>query len=294
MSVGTSLFDSPLNIEQAWRSAASLLVNSESARLDSQLLLLHALEKTERSYLLTWPERELSQTQIDQFSALIKQRITGVPVAHLIGNREFWGLALAVNASTLIPRPDTEVIIETVLDLYQHQLNDTLKALDLGTGTGAIALALKSECPNWQIDAVEYSKQAAELAQQNSTALNLAINIYQGSWFEPLNLNPQQYQLIVSNPPYIEENDPHLAQGDVRFEPESALVAANNGMADIEHIIETAQHFLADQAWLILEHGYQQAGAVQAVFNQYASYQLVQTISDLSGQPRITLAQFKK
>jgi len=285
------LFNPPLTIEQAWRQGAGLLICSDSATLDSQLLLLKALDKDNRAYLLTWPEKILSEGQISQFEYLITQRLEGRPIAHLMGYREFWGLELKVNASTLIPRPDTEIIIDTVLELYQDKLDKPLNALDLGTGTGAIALALKSECPAWQLDAVEYDKAAFELAKLNSSRLNLPVDVYHGSWFEPLpELN--SYHLIVSNPPYIDEQDPHLTQGDVRFEPKSALTAENDGLADIEVIVDKSRCYLQQNGYLVIEHGYQQGQSVQAIFQQYPEFTDIQTREDLAGQPRITLARF--
>ncbi|WAJ71329.1 peptide chain release factor N(5)-glutamine methyltransferase [Catenovulum adriaticum] len=289
------LIQAPFSIEQVWRQAASLLTESDSAQLDAQLLLLKILNKNDRAYLHTWPEKILTETQILAFEQDLQQRLAGKPVAHILGFKEFWGLELQVNASTLIPRPDTEIVIDTVLNLYQSKLMSQIKVLDLGTGTGAIALAIKSECPQWQVDAVEYSAPAYQLAKSNAERLNLPINVYQGSWFEPLkqgNNSPLKYDLIVSNPPYIDKNDPHLVQGDVRYEPESALIANDNGLSDIKHIIEQSPNYLTKQAWLIIEHGYQQAQAVQSLFNLFPHFKHIQTQPDLSGQPRITFAQF--
>lgn len=285
-------------LEQAWRLGANLLHLSESAQLDSQLLLLHVLNKPDRAYLLTWPEKILTVDEINNFQLLLEQRIQGIPIAHILGYKEFWGLTLAVNSSTLIPRPDTEIIVESVLDLYQTQLDKPLTVLDLGTGTGALALAIKSECETWQIDAVEFNQQAYLLAKQNAQTLKLPINLYHGSWFTPLNESANQslesvkrYDLIVTNPPYIDEHDPHLVQGDVRFEPRSALTSPEQGLADIEYIIRTSRAYLHSNAWLIIEHGYQQAPFVAAFFKQYG-FSHVHSRTDLANHPRITLGQF--
>lgn len=306
-----------LSIEHAYRKAASLLTESDSSVLDAQLLLLAALDKSDRVYLMTYPEVLLTLVQAEAFQALINRRLQGEPIAHILGEREFWGLTLKVNASTLIPRPDTETLIETVLQLYQandpqigthisahisahigshtnsqaeNQINSAFNVLDLGTGTGAIALALKSEYPNWQVHAVEYNPDAFQLAKINSRALQLPIQLYLGSWFEPLNKVDTLFDLIVSNPPYIDSLDPHLIQGDVQFEPKSALVASKSGIADIEHIIKAATHHLKVGGYLMFEHGYQQAQIVRDLF-ELQGYQSIQTVQDLGGNDRVTFAQ---
>lgn len=279
-----------MNIEQAWRQAAKQ-IDSQSCALDAQLLLLHVLEKTQRSYLLTWPDKALTDQQQSAYQHLLQRRINGEPIAHILGQREFWGLPLFVNNSTLIPRSDSETLVEAALAQITQNKMQAGRLLDLGTGTGAIALALKSELPDWQVDAVEQNPTAVELAQRNCQHLKLPINLYQGSWFEPLPAN--QYAIIVSNPPYIDSNDPHLAQGDVRFEPRSALVAQEQGLADIKWIIQSAVKHLQPSACLLLEHGFEQANAVREIFLQQG-YVNVQTTQDLSGQQRVTQGQLKK
>ncbi|KMT66434.1 SAM-dependent methyltransferase [Catenovulum maritimum] len=279
------------SLEQAWRHAASLLTKSDSATLDAQLLLLAAIERESRIYLMTYPETLLTFEQADKFTQLIEQRLTGKPVAHILGIREFWGLPIQVNPSTLIPRPDTETLIDTVLEKYRDRINEPLTVLDLGTGTGAIALALKSECPNWQVHAVEFNPDAFQLAISNSQKLSLDIELHLGSWFSALPKNfPLKFDLIVSNPPYIDENDPHLNQGDVCFEPKSALVADNQGLSDIELITHQAKGFLKPSAYLMFEHGYQQADLVQNIF-QSEGYSAIETIKDIAENDRVTLAQ---
>lgn len=277
-----------LTVAQAIAWATHTLKNtSDSPKLDAEVLLLHVLDKP-KSYLFTWPEAELTEVQLSTFKKLIAERETGHPVAHLVGVREFWSLELEVNNSTLIPRPDTETLVEKALNL---DLPTNAKMLDLGTGTGAIALSLASEQSNWQITAVDYSEQAVALAKRNQQkhALN-NVTIMQSDWFSAV--PNQQFDLIVSNPPYIDALDEHLSQGDVRFEPKSALVAPDNGMADIKLIIEQARQYLAPNGYLLIEHGYQQALLLQEFFAQMA-YSNILTIKDMAGCDRVTMAQWQ-
>ncbi|WP_444919782.1 peptide chain release factor N(5)-glutamine methyltransferase [Microbulbifer sp. CnH-101-G] len=261
------------------------LTDSESARLDIEVLLAHILGR-ERTWLYTWPEYELSPSEQEELDALLARRKNGEPVAHLTGVREFWSLTLKVDASTLIPRPDTELLVETALELCPQE---KLRALDLGTGTGAIALALASEKPGWQIVAAEKSPAALALAEENRKRLGFAnVQILESDWFAQL--PPQQFGLIVSNPPYIDAADPHLAQGDVRFEPHSALVAPHQGLADIERIARGAADFLQGGGWLMVEHGWQQAESVREIFSA-AGYCAVESRKDYSGWERITLGR---
>ncbi|ASD67896.1 peptide chain release factor N(5)-glutamine methyltransferase [Pseudoalteromonas piscicida] len=274
-----------LNIAQAVAWATSeLLPHSESAKLDSEVLLLHVIDKT-RTYLFTWPEAELSALEQQRFEAYIARRVTGEPVAHITGQREFWSLPLKVNNSTLIPRPDTETLVEHVLTL---SMSNDAQVLDLGTGTGAIALALASEYPTWQITAVDASADAVALAKSNQAQLGFDnVTILQSDWFSAV--AEQKFDLIVSNPPYIDEADHHLSQGDVRFEPLSALVADDHGYADIFHIIRMAKLHLNSGGYLLLEHGFEQADKIQQFFAEMA-YINILTIKDMTGCDRVTLA----
>ena len=232
-----------------------LTKTSDSAKLDVEILLSFVLKK-ERSYLLTWPEKKLSDEQLLEFIPLLSRRAEGEPIAYLIGVKEFWSLPFAVSKSTLIPRPDTETLIELILEL--HDDDQVLACLDLGTGTGAIALALASEKAKWHIDALDYNADAVSLAQRNAKNLNLTqVNIYQSNWFDSIDEN-KKFDLIVSNPPYIDGDDVNLTQGDVRFEPKSALVATEQGLADIKHIANKARHHLNAQGQLFFEHGFTQ------------------------------------
>jgi release factor glutamine methyltransferase len=271
---------------QAWlRAAASELSNSESPRRDAEILLEHVTGKA-RTYLLAFGETLLTPEQEAQLAALLARRKTGEPVAHLTGEREFWSLPLYVSAATLIPRPDTECLVEQAL----ARLPDgPCRILDLGTGTGAIALALASERPDCQVTAVDVMPDAVALAQRNLARLGFSnVQINQSSWFSAL--AQHTFEMIVSNPPYIDEHDPHLSQGDVRFEPLTALVAANDGLADIEHIITTAREHLVPGGWLLLEHGWTQGAAVRALFSA-AGYASVETCRDYGGNERLTLGK---
>lgn len=275
-----------MTITEALGWATQQLTLSETAKLDAEVLLAHSIER-DRTYLYTWPEKTLDVAQQQCFQQLVQLRQQGTPVAHLVGQREFWSLPLKVNQSTLIPRPDTEVLVEQALDL---PLPATAKVLDLGTGTGAIALALKSSRPHWQISAVDKMAAAVELAQHNAKTLDLSIVITQSDWFAAFN-PPQKFDLIVSNPPYIDADDPHLAQGDVRFEPKSALVAENHGLADIETIIDGAKRHLHSSGWLLIEHGWTQAEAVRKLMQQ-AAFNAVTSIRDYANLERVTMGQW--
>lgn len=274
-------------IATALNWAVTQLPHSPTAKLDAEVLLSHVLG-VDRVYLLTWPERLLSNSEWQTMQALVAQRANGIPVAYLIGQREFWSLPLQVNNSTLIPRPDTEVLVETALQL---SLPPAARVLDLGTGTGAIALALKSSQPQWQVTAVDRERAAVTLAQHNANSLKLAVAVIQSDWFAAL--PEQQFDLIVSNPPYIDGNDPHLQQGDVRFEPTTALVAAQQGLADLFHIIDTAPLFLAPAGWLVLEHGWQQGAAVRSQLTRQG-YQQVTTVCDYANLERVTIGQWSR
>ncbi|WP_342608203.1 peptide chain release factor N(5)-glutamine methyltransferase [Vibrio tritonius] len=277
-------------LDAALKAAISQLEasGSDSPSLDAAVLLCHTLDKP-RSYLLTWPDKLLNQDQLTQFNQLIERRVQGEPVAYIIGEREFWSLPLKVSPSTLIPRPDTERLVEVALEKAGEQG----AILDLGTGTGAIALALASELPHREVVGIDLQPQAQQLASSNAERLNITnVTFLHGSWFEPLQ-SGTKFALIVSNPPYIEKNDPHLTQGDVRFEPLTALVAEDNGLADIKYISQEARAFLTDQGWLAFEHGYDQGEAVRSIMINLGYHQ-VATVQDYAGQDRVTLGQFQQ
>jgi len=262
---------------------------SDSARVDAEVLLSFVSQKN-RTWLYTWPERELTEPQSQQLQALIQRRLQGEPVAYLTGQREFWTLTLEVSPDTLIPRPDTELLVEVALELMVGRSSEKLNVVDLGTGTGAIALAIASERPQWQVIGLDRIPAAVVLALRNQAQLQIPnARFLESDWFSAL--EQQRFDLIVSNPPYIEQQDPHLEQGDVRFEPRSALVADDDGLSDIKNIIARAPEYLAAQGWLLFEHGYQQAEAVRNLLTEYGFVD-VQTRNDLGGHERATLGQW--
>lgn len=281
----------PNSVENTLKRAVQQLQESgsESPSLDGAVLLCHALDKP-RSFLMTWPEKELTEQEIATFDVLLARRVIGEPVAYIVGEREFWSLPLQVSPTTLIPRPDTERLVELALDKAMETDGDIL---DLGTGTGAIALALASELPQRNVFGIDLMPDAQQLAISNGERLGIRnASFLAGSWFEPLKVGTQ-FAVIVSNPPYIEENDPHLKLGDVRFEPLSALVAADNGLADIRHIIQTSREFLSNQGWLLFEHGFEQGKEVRAIFEEFG-YQQIETHQDYGHNDRVTLGRFVK
>ena len=277
-----------MQIQQARAHIMAVLAEGESPRADADVLLCHLLD-CRRSYLMTWPERELDAAQQATLQEWLTRRLNGEPIAHLVGEREFWSLPLKVSPATLIPRPDTEVLVEQALTKIPQ---GPCAVLDLGTGTGAIALALKSERPEVDVWAVDRMADAAALARENSAALGLPIEVRDGSWFEPLGEPDRdktpRFAVIVSNPPYIDGADPHLEQGDVRFEPRSALVADDAGLADIRHIVAHAPAYLLTDGWLLLEHGWDQGEAVRQLLRD-GSYREVATVRDYGDNDRVTL-----
>lgn len=258
---------------------------SDSSRLDTELLLCHVLGKP-RAYLYTWPEYRLLSTEVAGFDALFARRAQGEPIAYLTGRREFWSLSLRVSEATLIPRPETELLVALALAL---PLGDAALVADLGTGTGAVALALASERPIWQISAVDAFPEALVLAERNRRELGCDnVQVFLSDWFSAL--TGSRFDLVVSNPPYIDEADTHLQQGDVRFEPASALVASGGGFGDLAVIIQNAALHLNAGGWLLLEHGWQQGERVRELMKQ-AGFLAVTTHLDLAGRERATVGR---
>lgn len=276
------------SIQSVLRDAAgTLALISDSAVLDAEVLLCLALNKP-RSHLRAWPDQQLSPEHLAVFQALLEQRHKGTPIAYITGNREFWSRDFQITPDVLIPRPDTELLIELSLKLIPA--NEPTKIIDLGTGSGIIAITLAAERPHAQISATDFSLAALRIARLNADKHHINnIQFYQSDWF--VDIPDAKFNLIISNPPYIAEDDSHLQQGDVRFEPQTALCAAEQGLGDIKTIAGNARHYLEPCGHLLIEHGYDQLQQVQTLFKDL-HYDNVQTYTDLSGQPRVTYGQW--
>ncbi|WP_244238753.1 peptide chain release factor N(5)-glutamine methyltransferase [Actinobacillus indolicus] len=282
---------------QQWLTFAeqTLLENASqdpflNAKADANILL-QAVTKRSKSAIFAFAETELSESELRQLAELLARRAKGEPMAYILGEKEFWSLPLAVSTATLIPRPDTERLVEVALEWVHKRLDtqEKLHILDLGTGTGAIALALASELGK-KVDIIGIDKQpdAVELAEKNRQKLGFEnVRFLQSDWFEAL--KNQHFDLIVSNPPYIDKDDENLTQGDVRFEPLTALVAEQNGLSDLQKIIQNAPLYLTQNGALMLEHGWQQAASVQDIFQQN-QWNAVTTFQDYGGNDRVTVA----
>lgn len=272
-----------MDIAAALITARKTLSGSESPAVDAAVLLCHVLQ-CQPTRLHAFPEQVLTSLQQADFLSLIMRRQAGEPVAYLTGQRGFWSLDLAVSTATLIPRPDTETLVSCALD----KLATGMRVVDLGTGTGAVALALASSRQDIMLLAMDYSAAALKVARQNSQQLAITLPLWHGEWTAAL--ASQSVDMIVSNPPYIPASDPHLQQGDVRFEPQSALVAGADGLDDLRQIIADAPRCLTLAGWLLVEHGYDQSDAVQALFIA-AGFVAVETVQDDGGQDRVTMGR---
>jgi release factor glutamine methyltransferase len=273
-----------MNIADALKYGRDGLAAMESPEIDSQVLLCHVLNRT-TAYLLTWQDKGLTLEQKNEFVSLIERRQQGYPVAHLTGKRGFWSLDLTVTNDTLIPRPDTELLVSLAL----AKITDDMCIADLGTGSGAIALSLAIEKPNNTFIAMDYSFPALLVAKVNAVNNNVnKVFFWQGSWLEAI--AEKSVDMIVSNPPYIEQDDPHLLEGDVRFEPMTALASGTDGLDDIRKIIAQAKYCLRPLGWLMIEHGYHQAQQVIQLFEQ-ASFVAVKSEQDFGGNDRVVIGK---
>jgi release factor glutamine methyltransferase len=262
---------------------AALNLDSSSARIEVQCLL-QAVLQANRAWLLTHPEQSLDADQHARYMTLLEQRLGGEPIAYLLGEREFYGLTFKVTPATLIPRPETELLVELALQRIPEK--GLCRVLDLGTGSGAIALSIAHARPEAEVVAVDASSAALEVAQINMQRLDLGnVRLMQSDWF--FALHDKRFDMIVSNPPYIAADDVHLAQGDVRFEPRTALASGADGLEDIRRIILQAKAHLNANGWLLLEHGYDQAAQVRALLQQ-SGFTGVFSTCDLAGIERVS------
>lgn len=272
---------SPITLAEALRAAATRI-----DRIDAELLLLHVVGR-DRTWLFLHERDGLGDADAAAFAALVARREVGEPVAYLSGTRGFWTLDLAVTPDTLIPRPETELLVELALERIPQDVDVCIA--DLGTGSGAIALAIASERPRAQVVATDFSEAALAVARQNAERNHIAnIEFRLGSWFAPL--AGERFDLIASNPPYIESGDPHLGEGDLRFEPMTALASGVDGLDDLRVIANQATSHLKPDGWLLVEHGWNQGASVRALF-ETAGFADVQTARDLEGRDRITLGR---
>lgn len=263
------------------------LAGHRAARLEAEILLARAMG-LRRWFLFAHPESEVTSEAGRKFAELLQRRAGGEPIAYLTGERDFWSLRLKVTPAVLIPRPETELLVEAAL--ARIPADTSYRVADLGTGSGAIALALGHECPDCEIHATDLSLAALDVARENAARLGIEnVHFHLGSWFEPLT---GRFDLVASNPPYVAAGDPHLAQGDLRFEPQTALVAGSNGLEAIGTIAAAAPPRLNPNGWLLLEHGYDQGPACQAVLASQG-FENIETLPDLQGTNRVTLGRRK-
>lgn len=261
------------------------LTHLPSPQFEAELLLSYLLKRN-RSYLIAFPEKVLSPTLIEQYRQLLIRRAAGEPFAYISGEKEFYGLQLTVNEETLIPRDDTEVIVEAALERIPITVENAFSLLDLGTGSGAIALAIKKYRPDIEVTAVDYYPQTLKVAAQNAQRNNLDIEFIESNWFSAL--PKASYHLILSNPPYIDPIDPHLDGDGVKYEPKRALIAEDSGLGDLFHLIENAPYYFKDSGWLLLEHGFDQGKVLQQKMAE-RGYQSIETRKDYGGNDRVTL-----
>ena len=250
---------------------------------DAELLLLHSLGRDDRSWLIAHDHDELPTDVIATFSSLSDERLKGMPLAYLLGHREFWSLKLKITRDVLIPRPETELLVEWAVELASQY--DLQSMLDLGTGSGAIALAVQHDLPHLSVTASDVSKLALRVARQNAQDLGLPVEFVESSWFGAL--AQRRWALIASNPPYVAADDAHLQQGDLRFEPNTALTDGGDGLSSIREIASKAPNHLEAGGWLLIEHGYDQASDVRSIL-KLNGFSKVSLRHDLAGRPRVT------
>lgn len=270
-------------IEACVQMAAERLHALDDPKREAQALLC-AIADVTPSYLYTWPERELETAVFEQFQAALAKREQGISLAYILGKKEFWNFTLYVQEGVLVPRPETELLLEACLEFTAYRKAG--RFLDLGTGTGAIALAFAQERPDWKVIAVDYSDTALAVAEKNREALGLEnVKIIKSSWFDAVE---GEFDIIASNPPYIDADEPELDGDGVRFEPMEALVAPEQGLADIKQITREAPQYLTPRGPLLIEHGYEQGLAVRQLFEAQGFY-AIKTEKDYADLDRFTV-----
>lgn len=286
------LLQNSLSEDANQATSQSILAEPSPVEKSARQAWLGACLQVGFSYFITHADKPIADDIVTKYREGIAKLEQGVPLAYVIGRQGFWRHEFKVNQYTLIPRPDTETLVETVLNLAKNRFNlaHSLRLLDLGTGSGCIAISLAAEQPNWQVTATDFSTQALAVAQHNAQQIGTAnVEFYQGSWFQALPDDMPKFDIIVSNPPYIDSDDEHLPA--LTAEPITALVAANHGLADIEVIVQGSGVRLNAQGLLAIEHGYDQGDAVQQIFRQY-SFTDVTTLKDFGGNDRVTYGFF--
>ncbi len=273
----------PASLGEALAAARGRIPASEAR------MFLREVTGCSAAQVAAYPERALSAEQAARYAGLLERRAAGEPVAYLLGEREFYGRSFRVSPAVLIPRPETELIVDLVKARVAPGTAPAV--LDLGTGSGALAVTLALEIPAARVTAVDLSPAALEVARANAAALGAQVSFVESDWFAAV--GAERFEIIVSNPPYIVDDDPHLAEGDVRFEPRSALVSGRSGLDDLTRITAAAPAFLAPGGWLLMEHGYDQAEAVRALLGA-AGFVAVESARDLAGIERVSLGQLPR
>jgi len=265
----------------------NLIKTSPTPRMDAELLLMHVLN-VPRGWLYAHDDATLTDEQLQSFNQSLQQRQQGIPIAYLTGHKEFWSMDLLVNNYTLIPRPETELLVERTLEKLANISNAHI--LELGTGTGAISLALAHEHPDWQIDAADISMEALELAKENAQRLKITnVTFTHSDWFSAFPAL-HHYDVVISNPPYIRETDTHLRTEDIRFEPRQALSSGKDGLDAIRHLIDQSPAYLRPNGWLLFEHGYDQTKDIHTLLKLH-NYQRIQHWKDINGNDRVSGGQ---
>eukprot|EP00992_Anisonema_acinus_P008132 TRINITY_DN4207_c0_g1_i1.p1 TRINITY_DN4207_c0_g1~~TRINITY_DN4207_c0_g1_i1.p1 ORF type:complete len:287 (+),score=-57.31 TRINITY_DN4207_c0_g1_i1:1077-1937(+) len=277
-------------VQQGEQELLETGTDKQDAKLEANVLLAYVLAKP-KSYIFTWPEEILNQGQVAMFNTLIERRSKGEPIAYITGQKEFFSLIFKVTPDTLIPRPETELLVEKILELYIKNINNNLRILDLGTGTGAIAISLAKARSNWDITAIDNNSDTLYVAQENSKKNNTSnINFIESNWFENIDKD-MKFDCIVSNPPYIDPKDKHLKNKSIRFEPLQALVSANNGLADIENILIHSVNYLKPNGYLLIEHGSDQLDAIKKIVDSIKDYKKFESVKDYAGLDRFIVCQ---